>query len=385
MNEFLKIASQLQVETITHRRYIHENAEVGMELPKTVAYIRRQLESYGYEVKNCGGGLTCTVGNSGSVLMLRADMDALPQTEISGEPFSCKTGACHSCGHDTHAAMLLTAAKMLKEREQDLQGTVKFMFESGEEVLGGARAMIQDGILENPQVDAAIAMHCAGLPTGTLRVFTGAMRGAREFTVHIHGKASHGAAPHKGVSALSVAANIVVQVQQIISMETDSEEVSILTFGSFHAGDAPNINPEEAILRGTIRAYNMEHLQFLQDRFETIVCSTAKAYRAFAKIDYGGVVPLENNENLVREMFSYMKEVSDHCILLEENDKGTDDFAFISQKVPSMQFNLGTGSEEEGYLYAGHDPRRTLNEEGMITGAACLANCAVKWLANHSK
>ena len=384
MNEFVNRAKELYPEMVENRRYIHKNAEVGMDLPKTTAFVRDKLECCGYQVKDCGGGLTCTVGTGSPVLLLRADMDALPQNEVSGEPFSCTTGACHSCGHDTHAAMLLAVAKMLKEKEADLKGTVKFMFEAGEEVLEGATAMIEDGILENPKVDAAMAMHCAGLPTGTLRAFTGAMRGAREFTVKIHGKASHGAAPHRGVSSLSVAANIVVQIQQMIAMETDSEEVSILTFGAFHAGDAPNINPEEAVLRGTMRAYNMNHLSFMQERFETLVTTIAKAYRAEAEISYGGVVPFENDAALVREMFSYMQEVSDRCILLEENDKGTDDFAFVSQKVPTMQFNLGTGCEEEGYVYAGHDPRSTLNEEGMITGAACFAHCAVKWLANHS-
>lgn len=384
MNEFLDRAKELYTEMVENRRHVHQNAEVGMDLPKTAAFVRNKLESYGYEVRDCGGGLTCTVGTGGKVLMLRADMDALPQQEVSGEPFACTTGACHSCGHDTHTAMLLAAAKMLKEKESELKGTVKFMFEAGEEVLKGASAMIADGILENPKVDAAMALHCAGLPTGTLRVFTGAMRGAREFTVTIQGKESHGAAPHRGVSALSVAANIVVQVQQMIAMETDSEEVSILTFGAFHAGDAPNINPGEAVLKGTMRAYNMQHLSFMQERFETLVTTIAEAYRAKAEISYGGVVPFENKEALVREMFTYMQEVSDHCILMEENDKGTDDFAFVSQKVPTMQFNLGTGSEEEGYLYGGHDPRRTLNEEGMITGTACLVTCAVRWLSNHS-
>ena len=150
MNDYQR-ACELKEETIANRRYIHEHAEVGLELPQTRAYVMEKLKEYGLEPKVCGAGVTATLGKAGKVLLLRADMDALPMPEESGESFACKDGIHnHACGHDFHAAMLLTAAKILKEREEELEGTVKFMFQPAEETFEGSRNMIEHGILENP-------------------------------------------------------------------------------------------------------------------------------------------------------------------------------------------------------------------------------------------
>ena len=160
MNAYLERAIQLEEEIILNRRHIHKYPELGMELPKTVRFVCEQLRSYGYEPELIGGGVTCTVGNPGRVILLRGDMDALPMQEESGVEYaSVHKGVCHSCGHDTHTAMLLAAAKMLKEKEQELAGTVKFMFQPGEEVIEGAKSMIDAGILDNPKVEAALALH----------------------------------------------------------------------------------------------------------------------------------------------------------------------------------------------------------------------------------
>ena len=152
-------ALALKDETIAHRRYFHTNAEVGLDLPKTKAYVMEKLREYGLEPRDCGYGVTATLGKGGKVILLRADMDALPLPEESGEPFACPSGAAHACGHDFHAAMLLTAAKMLKENEAELEGTVKFMFQPAEETFEGGKDMIEHGILEDPPVDAALAYH----------------------------------------------------------------------------------------------------------------------------------------------------------------------------------------------------------------------------------
>lgn len=152
-------ALELKDETIANRRHIHKNAETGLDLPKTKAYVMEKLTEYGLEPKDCGYGVTATLGKGGKVLLLRADMDALPMPEESGEEFACPTGKeAHTCGHDFHAAMLLTAAKMLKEKEDTLEGTIKFMFQPAEETFEGSKNMIENGILENPPVDAALAM-----------------------------------------------------------------------------------------------------------------------------------------------------------------------------------------------------------------------------------
>ena len=160
MTDYRKEAEAIREEIVTNRRTIHGYAELGLDLPKTAAYVMEQLKSYGYEPQLCGkSGVTATVGNGGKVLLIRGDMDALPMAEQTGLPFAATNGNCHSCGHDLHTAMLLGAAKLLKEHENELKGTVKFMFQPGEEVLGGAEEMIAAGLMENPHVDAAMGMH----------------------------------------------------------------------------------------------------------------------------------------------------------------------------------------------------------------------------------
>lgn len=202
-------ALELKDETIANRRHIHKNAETGLDLPKTKAYVMEKLTEYGLEPKDCGYGVTATLGKGGKVLLLRADMDALPMPEESGEEFACPTGKeAHTCGHDFHAAMLLTAAKMLKEKEDTLEGTIKFMFQPAEETFEGSKNMIENGILENPPVDAALAYHVSPgkMPIG-LFMYNDKdtmMYSVDGFKITIHGKGSHGAYPHVGVDPINI-------------------------------------------------------------------------------------------------------------------------------------------------------------------------------------
>ena len=171
---YYKRALALREETIAHRRYLHTNAEVGLVMPKAKAYVMEKLIEYGITPSECGHGVTATIGSGGKCILLRADMDALPMAEESDEPFACPTGTeSHGCGHDLHAAMLLTAAKMLKENESALKGTVKLMFQPGEETLEGAKNMLENGILEDPVPDAALAYHVAAgkMPIGIIPFF----------------------------------------------------------------------------------------------------------------------------------------------------------------------------------------------------------------------
>lgn len=347
-----------------------------------IAYIKEQLESYGYECKELGGGVTCTVGQGDEVLLLRADMDALPQKEDSGEPFSCeKEDACHSCGHDTHSAMLLTAAKMLKEKEADLKRTIKFMFQPGEEELAGAKAMIAAGILENPTVNYAMGMHSSNdYETGKVVFNCGNMRAACGFKVKITGNECHGSLPYEGVSALSVAANIVTAVQQVVAYEIQPGDDDVMTFGKLQSGIVENIIPGEAILMGTIRSYNNKNVEFMKSRFEEIVYCISKAFRATAEISYEpDMFALENNVPLVEEFSEYAKSVTDNVLVKQERDYGTEDFAAVSVKVPSIFVNLGMGNQEEGYLYGAHNPKVRFNEEALKVGAAVYARVGYDW------
>ena len=224
--DFLKRAQELKDETTQNRRHIHQNAEVGLNLPNTKAFVMEKLREYGLEPKECGHGVTATLGKPGKTLLLRADMDALPMPEESGEPFACPTGkTAHACGHDMHTAMLLTAAKMLKENESALCGTVKFMFQPAEETFEGARDMLESGLLENPPVDAALAYHVAAgkTPVGfVLYNDTGVMMASVDgFEITIHGRGSHGANPNLAVDPINVGVHIHLALQEFIERDSD--------------------------------------------------------------------------------------------------------------------------------------------------------------------
>ena len=206
--DFYERALELREETTAYRRHLHENAEVGVHLPKAAAYVKEQLSTMGLSPRVCGEGITATLGRGGRTLLLRADMDALPMREESGLPFACTTGgAAHCCGHDLHTAMLLTAAKLLKEREGELKGTVRLMFQTGEEVFKGAENMIENGILEDPKPDAALAFHVGAgkMPVGLYMYNdTGAamMSSMDGFKITVRGRGAHGAYPHNAIDPI---------------------------------------------------------------------------------------------------------------------------------------------------------------------------------------
>ena len=219
-------ALEMKDELIANRRYLHENAEVGLTLPKTRAYVEEKLREYGIEPQRCGEGVTGLIGKGGKVLLLRADMDALAMPEESGLPFASKDpNAAHCCGHDMHATMLLGAAKLLKEHENELKGTVKLMFQPSEETLTGSRNMLEHGILENPKVDAALAYHVGPgqLPIGMFMYNANStmMFSNNDLHIRVRGKGGHGAMPQNCVDPISVGAHIVVALQEIISREMD--------------------------------------------------------------------------------------------------------------------------------------------------------------------
>ena len=219
-------ALELKDELIENRRYLHSHAEAGLTLQNTVAYVEKKLREYGIEPERCGEGVTALIGKGGKVLLLRADMDALEMPEESGLAFaSMNPQTAHCCGHDMHAAMLLTAAKMLKEHESELQGTVKLMFQPGEECLIGSQNMLENGILENPKVDAALAYHVGPgkLPIGMFMYNDNStmMYSNNEFSVTVKGKGGHGALPQNCIDPISVGAHIIIALQEIIARELD--------------------------------------------------------------------------------------------------------------------------------------------------------------------
>ena len=384
-------ALELKDETIANRRHIHKNAETGLDLPKTKAYVMEKLTEYGLEPKDCGYGVTATLGKGGKVLLLRADMDALPMPEESGEEFACPTGKeAHTCGHDFHAAMLLTAAKMLKEKEDTLQGTIKFMFQPAEETFEGSKNMIENGILENPPVDAALAYHVSPgkMPIG-LFMYNDKdtmMYSVDGFKITIHGKGSHGAYPHVGVDPINIGVHIHLALQELIARESDPTHSCVLTIGQFAGGTAANIIPETAVLQGTIRTNKPEARELLVRRMKEVAEKTAAVYNGTVDIEMiSEVPPLICNPKLTDEVVGYMQELGIPGLTPYPgiSASASEDFAVIAEKVPSTFMYLSAGYLDERGQYPAHHPKAQFNEDVCPIGAACLAHCASQWLKNN--
>ena len=390
MNEYER-ALELKEETIANRRFLHENAETGLHLPETKVFVMKKLKEYGIESVECGEGVTATIGKGGKVILLRADMDALPMPEESGEEFACPTGKeAHTCGHDFHAAMLLTAAKMLKEKEDTLEGTIKFMFQPAEETFEGSKNMIENGILENPPVDAALAYHVSPgkMPIG-LFMYNDKdtmMYSVDGFKITIHGKGSHGAYPHVGVDPINIGVHIHLALQELIARESDPTHSCVLTIGQFAGGTAANIIPETAVLQGTIRTNKPEARELLVRRMKEVAERTAAVYNGTVDIEMiSEVPPLICNPKLTDEVVGYMQELGIPGLTPYPgiSASASEDFAVIAEKVPSTFMYLSAGYLDERGQYPAHHPKAQFNEDVCPIGAACLAHCASQWLKNN--
>jgi len=384
-------ALALKDETIAHRRFFHTNAEVGLNMPKGQAYVLEALRKLGIDAESCGHGVSATVGAGGKCILLRADMDALPMEEESGLDFACPTGReAHTCGHDFHAAMLLTAAKMLKENEDSLNGTVKFMFQPAEETFEGAKDMIDHGILENPTPDAALAFHVAAgrVPIGVYMYNASStmMFSANEFSITIYGKGGHGAYPHMSVDPVHIGVHVFLALEALIAREVNPAKANIITVGQFHSGSASNIIPETAVLEGTIRSNDKDSQEHLVRRVQEVVQKTAALYGGTAEILITpGVPPLICNPSLTQEMAGYMKELSIPGAVPygEISASASEDFALIADRIPGCYMYLSAGYDDSRGDPPAHNPKVQFNEAVCPIGAAYYAHCAVRWLSSN--
>lgn len=384
-------ALELQEETIAHRRFFHANAEVGLNMPKARAYVLEELKKLGIDAVCCGHGVSATVGHGGRCLLLRADMDALPMKEESGLDFACPTGTeAHTCGHDFHAAMLLTAAKMLKETEAELKGTVKFMFQPAEETFEGARDMIENGILENPAPEAALAYHVTAgqIPVGVYMYnATGTMMFSVDgFRITVRGKGTHGAYPHMGIDPINIAVHVYLALETLITREADPSKANAITIGEFRAGSAPNIIPESAVLEGTVRSNDLSSRERLVRRIREVAEKTAAVYGGSAEIEMSaGVPPLICDPALTREFVGYMAAMNIPGAVgyPDISASASEDFAAIAEKIPGTFIYLSAGFPDDRGLAPAHNPKVQFNEAVCPMGAACYAHCAAQWLKNN--
>ena len=393
MNKIIEQAKLIKEDLINYRRTIHSNPEVGAELPKTKAYVIGKLKEFGYDPKEiCESGIVATIEGKkpGKTFLLRADMDALPLTESTECDFKSTNGCMHACGHDMHTTMLLGAAKLLKENQDEIEGTVKLVFQPDEEGFTGAKKMIAAGVLENPKVDAALAMHVhSGTPSNIVLCGLGtSIAGCNRFRIVVKGTGCHGAMPELGVDPINIAAHIYLSLQEIISREISATKSAVVTIGKFVGGDAPNIIPNQVIMEGTIRSLDKEMGEFIFNRMNDIVVSTGKMFRGEAElIELSSVPPLANDNDLAKELTSYMKELIGEkaVVLFEGGGMGSEDFASYSYEVPSVYIMLGAGTKQENPLYGEpmHNEKVVFNEDILVTGAAIHAYSAIKWLKNN--
>ena len=392
MTDFLKNARSMEDEIIKNRRILHNFAEVGFDLPQTVAFIMKKLQEYGYTPTLVGkAGVVATVGKPGKTILLRADTDALPMQDLSGLDFAATNGHCHSCGHDMHPAMLLGAAKLLKEQEKDLAGTVKLMFQPAEELLSGAKDMIEHGLLKNPDVDAAFGLHViTGMDfsqSGMICYSKGAITNSGDAVrIEIKGQDTHGSMPERGVDAINIAAHIIISLQEVIAREIPSTDHSLLLVGKMEGGTTCNSVAGSAVLEASIRGSGPQIREFLKKRVVEISQNVAATFRGKAEVDFVyGSPALMNDSALVDELIGYIGEILPEE-MLSPNGKlgGGEDFTFVADLVPSAFFLLGAGSIPEGYEVSMHNPSTKFNESVMPVGAAILAECAYRWLEKHS-
>lgn len=403
--QFRKEAQTLQDTIVENRRYLHTHPETGFDLKETLPYVKQELIKMGYEPKECGkAGLVALAGGKkpGKVFLIRGDMDALPIKEEADVEFSSENGNMHACGHDMHTAMMLGAARLLKAHEDEIEGTIKLMFQPAEEIFEGSHDMIEAGLLENPKVDAALMIHVMAdmpFPAGTVIVSAPGVSApaADYFEIKVQGKGCHGSMPNNGVDPLNAAAHILIGLQEIHARELAMSEHAVLTIGTMHAGTAANAIPDMAVMGGSIRTYDEETRTFMKQRMIEIAEGTAKAFRAEAEVTFGSGCPtLVNDKDLSKCAQQYVKELlgSHQAFSVAElnamsgsqgasKSAGSEDFAYVSQEVPSIMLALAAGQPEKGYRYPQHHPMVKFDEAALTDGAAVYAYTAMRWLEEH--
>ena len=403
-DKILEEAKSMSQELIKKRRYLHENPETEFNLTKTLKFVESELINIGYEPIHCGkSGLISIAGGKkqGKTFLIRGDMDALPIKEESELEFASQNGCMHACGHDMHTTMMLGAAKILKEHEDEINGTIKLMFQPAEEIFEGSNDMIENGVLENPKVDAALMIHVMAnspfIPGSVIVSAPGVSAPAADyFEIKVQGSGCHGSMPNTGVDPISVSAHILLALQEINARELSVTDKAVLTIGTIHAGKASNAIPDTATMGGTIRTYDEETRTFIKSRMTEITQNTASAFRAKAEVVFGSGCPtLVNDEELSKCAEKYTEELLGKEMAFSvaqlasmsrgqsSKSAGSEDFAYISHKVPTIMLALAAGQPEKGYCYPQHHPKVKFDEEALPYGSSIYAYVAMRWLMEH--
>ncbi len=373
------IAGDVAERAIEIRREIHRYPELGFEEECTAAIVERELSHLGVEHRRVAKtGVVGIVRGAlpGKVAGLRADMDALPLTEKSGESCSSEIpGKMHACGHDAHTAMLLGAARVLHSDRARLHGTTVLLFQPAEEGPGGALPMIEEGAMENPHIDAIAMLHVdVRLETGTVGFIPGACNAAAdEFHVTIEGRGGHGSAPHNAVDAIPAAAAVVLALQNIAARETDPFATVVVTIGTIEGGYRNNIIADRVHMTGTFRSQNSDIRRDLEVRARRIVENVAAAYNARGTLEmFWGYPAVVNDTELAETFRLYMEENSTIPVASPSPTMGGEDFAYFAQRAPGLLIRHGIRNEAVGSIHPGHSPQFRIDETALEFGIETL-------------
>ena len=388
MTDPMQPTAEERDELVATRRDIHAHPELKYEETRTAALVDERLQGLGYRTQT-GVGRTGVVtllegAEPGPCVLLRADMDALPLQEQGDVPYrSTHAGIMHACGHDGHVAMALGAARILRRLDPPQRGSIKLIFQPAEEGGNGAVAMVEDGVLEEPTVDAAFGLHLWNhLAVGKVAIVDGPfMASVDEFTIRVRGTGGHGAMPHEARDPVLAAAHVVTALQQIAARNVSPMQSVVVTIGAIHGGEAFNIIPDVVELRGTARSFDEDVWEALPAHLERVVQGTAAAHDCRAEIELKRMMRPTINDpamaGIVREVAS---EVVGEENIVEERTMAGEDFAEILARVPGCYFFVGSRNEATGRIHPHHSPFFDIDEGALPIGARLLTGVAHRYL-----
>ncbi|WP_088242621.1 M20 metallopeptidase family protein [Calothrix rhizosoleniae] len=379
----------LQPHLVEWRRQFHQKPELGFQEKLTADFISQKLQEWGIEhhtgIAETGIVAIINGKSEAKVLAIRADMDALPIQELNEVPYrSQHDGVMHACGHDGHTAIALGTAYYLHHHRESFTGTVKIIFQPAEEGPGGAKPMIEAGVLQTPDVDAIIGLHLwNNMPLGTVGVRAGALMAAVElFRCQIFGKGGHGAIPHQTIDSVVVAAQIVNALQTIVARNVNPIDSAVVTVGELHAGTAKNVIADTANMSGTVRYFNPEFAGFFHQRLEQIIAGVCQSHGANYDLEYWSLYPpVINDPGMAELVHSVAEKVVETPmgVVPECQTMGGEDMSFFLQEVPGCYFFLGSANPEKNLAYPHHHPRFDFDETVLPMGVEMFVRCVEKF------
>ena len=391
INKVDNLIKQNLENIINIRRDLHAHPELAMEEIRTAGIVKSELEKLDFEVQDKIGN-TGVVGllrgnSEGKTIILRADMDALPLDELTDLPFKSNVpGKMHACGHDVHTSILLGAAKVLANFKDEIKGNIKFVFQPAEEAnpTGGARYMIKDCVLENPKVDAALALHIWDLPVGQVGIRTSTMMAQSDrIYITVKGKSAHASQPQNGVDAIVVAGHIITALQTVVSRNVDPMESAVVTIGTIKGGNRYNVVCDKVVMEGTVRIFNTSIAELMPRRIKGIAENVAKAFDCECEVEYvQGYSMTVNDEELALKVIESFENTlgSENVIIPDQPASGGEDFSEFSKVIPSVYYWLGMKSELNTNNAVLHNPNLIVDEDCIPVGIKTLSMAALDLL-----